>query len=187
MDPVARGPEQLDSFPDAVVVASEAEVQQAFARLAAGLQPSIDADDCVLLGVMMGGLIPMARLAAMLRGDFAMDYCQISRYRGATHGGELEWLRAPRMGLGGPTVLLVDDTFDEGITLDYAVGACRALGAARVISAVLVRKRHDRAAVETSPDLVGLEVDDRYVFGCGMDYRHRWRHLPEIYALRGDA
>ena len=37
------------------------------------------------------------------------------------------------------------------------------------------------------PDLVGLEVDDRYVFGCGMDYRNRWRHLPAIYALRVDA
>jgi len=175
------------SFPDAVLVASEADVRRAYERLAAELQPSIDADDCVLLGVMMGGLIPMARLAALLSGDYAMDYCQVSRYRGATHAGELEWLQAPHMALDGRTVLLIDDIFDEGITLDYVVGACRNLGAARVVSAVLVRKRHERAAVETLPDLVGLEVEDHYVFGCGMDYRHRWRHLPAIYALRDNG
>jgi len=177
----------MDGFPDAELVASEADVRQAYQRLAAELQPSIDADDCVLLGVMMGGLIPMARLAALLSGDYAMDYCHVSRYRGASHGGELEWLQPPHPGLGGRTVLLIDDIFDEGITLDYVVRACRDLGAARVISTVLVRKRHDRVAVATAPDFVGLEVADRYVFGCGMDYRNRWRHLPAIYALRGDA
>jgi len=177
----------MHSFPDAVLVASEADVRWAYERLAAELQPAIDSEDCVLLGVLMGGLIPMARLAALLSGDYAMDYCQVSRYRGATHGGELEWLQPPHTGLGGRTVLLVDDIFDEGITLDYVVRACRELGAARVVSTVLVRKRHDRAAVATVPDLVGLEVEDAYVFGCGMDYRHRWRHLPAIYALRGDA
>lgn len=176
----------MAGFPDATVVATEADVQRAYERLAAELQAAIFSHDCVLLGVMMGGLIPMARLAGLLSGDFSMDYCQVSRYRGATSGGDLEWLQPPRTDLVGRTVLLVDDIFDEGITLDYVVRACRELGATRVISSVLVRKRHTRVATGTRPDLVGLEVEDRYVFGCGMDYRHRWRHLPAIYALRDE-
>ena len=179
-------PTESDEWPDGVVVATEVDVQRAYERLAAELQPAIQGQDCVLLGVMLGGLIPMARLAGMLGGDYVMDYCQVSRYRGATRGGDLQWLQAPRANLAGRTVLLIDDIFDEGITLDYVVRACRDLGAARVISTVLVRKRHDRVAVDGLPDLVGLEVEDRYVFGCGMDYRNRWRHLPAIYALRGD-
>jgi hypoxanthine phosphoribosyltransferase len=179
---IAREP-----FPAATVIASAADVGRAYRRLAAQLQPSIDAADCVLLGVMMGGLIPMARLATMLEGDFAMDFCQVSRYRGDARGGALEWVQRPRLPVAGRTALIVDDIFDEGITLDYVVRACRELGAAQVVSVVLVRKRHDRVAVATRPDLVGLEVDDRYVFGCGMDYRHRWRHLPEIYALSADS
>ena len=52
---------------------------------------------------------------------------------------------------------------------------------------MLVRKRHDRVATALRPDHVGLEVDDRYVFGCGMDYRHRWRHLPDIRALSDES
>lgn len=175
------------TFPNAEVVATEADVQRAYERLAVELQPAIFANDCVLLGVMLGGLIPMARLSTMLNGDFSMDYCQVSRYRGATRGGELEWLQPPRISLAGRAVLLVDDIFDEGITLDFVVDACRGLGAASVTSVVLVRKRHDRVAVAMRPDLVGLEVEDRYVFGCGMDYRHRWRHLTAIYALRDGA
>lgn len=174
----------VPGFPDAVVVATESEVQSAYDRLASALQPIVFADDCVLLGVLMGGLIPMARLSSMLTGDYSMDYCQVTRYRGATRGGDLEWLQAPRTDLRGKTVLLVDDIFDEGVTLEYVARKCGELGARRVITTVLVRKRHDRIRTELRPDLVGLEVDDRYVFGCGMDYRHRWRHLPAIYALK---
>ena len=33
-------------------------------------------------------------------------------------------------------------------------------------------------------DFVGLEVADRYVYGCGMDYHGYLRHMPGIYALK---
>jgi hypoxanthine phosphoribosyltransferase len=174
----------MSDFPDARIVASAAQVEQAYARIAAGLQPWVVAGDCVLLGIMIGGMIPTARIAGLLTGDFVMEYCQVSRYRGEVRGGDLEWLQAPRVDLMGRTVLLVDDIFDEGITLDFVSRACLELGAAKVVSAVLVQKLHDRVAVDSKPDLVGLTVADRYVFGAGMDYQHRWRHLPSIYALR---
>ena len=96
-------------------------------------------------------------------------------------------IRPPGSALEGRTVLLVDDIFDEGLTLDFVAGRCRGLGARDVISTVLVRKRHDRVATSYVPDQIGLDVGDRYVFGCGMDYRHRWRHLPEIWALTEQA
>jgi len=31
---------------------------------------------------------------------------------------------------------------------------------------------------------VGLDVADRYVYGCGMDYHGYLRHMPGIYALK---
>ena len=177
----------LSAFPDAVVVATKIEVEQAYERLTADLQRFVTNGDCILIGIMMGGMIPMVRIAGMLSGDFTMDYCQVSRYRGAEHGGELEWVQAPRAELAGQTVLLVDDIYDEGITLEYVTKSCYAQGATRVVSAVLVQKQHERRVGQILPDFVGLRVADHYVFGCGMDYRHRWRNLPEIYALKEPA
>jgi hypoxanthine phosphoribosyltransferase len=104
----------------------------------------------------------------------------LSRWR---QGGELHWILEPKVSLEGKTVLLVDDIYDEGITLANVISALLDRGASHVVSAVLIKKRHDRANVHFSPDIVGLEVDDHYVFGCGMDYQHHWRHLPAIYAL----
>jgi hypoxanthine phosphoribosyltransferase len=177
----------LSAFPDAIVVATETEVERAYQCLAAELQRFVSDGNCILIGIMMGGMIPMVRLAGVLSGDFAMDYCQVSRYRGAEQGGELEWLQAPHLELAEQTVLLVDDIYDEGVTLEYVTKACYSQGAARVVSAVLVQKQHERRAGRTRPDFVGLSVADQYVFGCGMDYRQRWRNLPAIYAIREPA
>ena len=145
-----------DDFPQADIVVTEAEVQQAYERLAAALQIVINAGDCVLLGVMLGGMVPAARLASLLRGDYVLDYCQVSRYRGGERGGELEWLQPPRAELRDRTVLIVDDICEEGLTLDYVTRACRELGCRAVVSTVLVRKRHNRFATALRPDHVGL-------------------------------
>jgi hypoxanthine phosphoribosyltransferase len=33
-------------------------------------------------------------------------------------------------------------------------------------------------------DFVGLEIEDRFVFGCGLDAKGLWRNLPEIRAMK---
>ncbi len=34
-------------------------------------------------------------------------------------------------------------------------------------------------------DFVGLDIPDRFVFGCGLDVSGYWRNLPAIYAVKG--
>lgn len=159
------------------------EVDAAFGRLASALQPLVDTAPCTLLGVLMGGLLPLARIAGLLRGDFLLDCCRISRYGDATEGGALQMPWAPRLPMTGRTVIIIDDIFDQGVTLEYAAAHCRLAGAAHVLTAVLVSKRHGRQLTAFRPDHAGLEVGDAFVFGAGMDYRQHWRHLAAIHAL----
>jgi hypoxanthine phosphoribosyltransferase len=66
--------------------------------------------------------------------------------------------------------------------MDY----CREEGADEVLTAVLVNKRHDRKArPDLCCDFVGLEMEDRFLFGYGMDYKGYWRNAPGIFALKG--
>lgn len=155
-------------------------------RLAADLQPLVDGGGCVLLTVLMGGLIPTAMLVQRLSGDLRMAACQVSRYRGGLRGQEPRWLLRPTASLVDRTVLLVDDIYDEGVTLEFVAQECRRTGAARVVTVTLAWKRRGPGAGRPGPDHFGLQVPDRYVFGCGMDYEERWRHLPDIFALRAD-
>ena len=115
---------------------------------------------------------------------FQISYIHVTRYRGETSGGEINWVARPNVPVAGRTVLVVDDIFDEGTTLKAIMGELKQAGAAEIYSAVLVDKRHDRKEPGLKIDFIGLEVEDRYVFGCGMDYKEYWRNLPAIYALK---
>jgi hypoxanthine phosphoribosyltransferase len=54
------------------------------------------------------------------------------------------------------------------------------------MTAVLVDKRHDRKArAGLKADFTGIEVEDRFLFGFGMDYKGYWRNAPGIYAVKG--
>ena len=173
------------SVPGARLLVPRAEVDSAFVRLGAALQPLVDGGDCVLLGVLLGGLMPLARLAGLLHGDFLLDTCRVGRYGDATRGGIPQWIASPQVGIRERHVIVVDDIFDEGITLEFVARCCAQMGARAVTTVVLVRKQHRRPLAGLQPTLVGLEVGDEYVFGCGMDYRSRWRHLPDIWGLPG--
>lgn len=170
-------------FPGCRLVVPAADVIRAWDTLAQRIQAEIDAGPCLLLGVLVGGMVPLVKIAERLRGDFLVDCCHVSRYAGATRGGELRWLLAPRLPMQGQTVIIVDDIFDEGDTTEALRRFCSAAGARRVLCAVLLRKRHGRPLAGREPELAGLEVGDEYVFGCGMDYQERWRHLDAVFAV----
>ncbi|GAB4178367.1 MAG: hypoxanthine-guanine phosphoribosyltransferase [Wenzhouxiangellaceae bacterium] len=160
-----------------------AEVEAAFDRMAKQLHARLadSADEVLLLPVMLGGMFAACELAQRLRLPLRFDYVHATRYRGATEGGALEWRHWPSLeDFDGP-MLLVDDIFDEGHTMAAIVERIPDPG--RVVTVALVRKLHDRGLDRDWIDVWGLDVPDRYVFGCGMDYQERLRELPEIWAL----
>lgn len=139
--------------------------------------------DPVVLSVLIGALPFTAALLQRLPFSLQLDYVQVARYRGATRGGDLAWLREPALPLAGRQVLIVDDVLDDGDTLAEITRACVERGAAEVLTAVLVEKRSSRRPAGQTADFTGLRAGDEYLFGFGMDYRERYRHLPDIRAL----
>lgn len=178
-------PEQVAKvYKEADCLFSREEVENAIIQLAAEITDDYAARNPLLLVVMSGALIPAGYLLSHLDFPLQIDYIHASRYRGATAGGELEWRVKPRFAVEGRDVLIVDDILDEGLTLQAIIESCRLAGAASVSSAVLVKKRHERN-VGIESEYVGLEVEDRYVFGFGMDYKEYLRNAPGIYAVKG--
>lgn len=162
---------------------SQKEVEQALDRLAGDIKRTLGNQDPLLLCVMTGGLVPASELFTRCDFPVQLDYLHATRYQGTVGGAELKWITAPSQSLDGRTVLVVDDILDEGLTLAAILDYCRAQGARAVYSAVLVEKLHERKADGLRADFVGLQVEDRYVFGYGMDYHGYLRNVKGIYAV----
>lgn len=165
-------------------VRTAAEVDAAYDRLAAAITARYADQNPLLLTVMIGGLQPTAEIVKRVDFPFELDYLHATRYRGNTQGGGLIWKRQPPAILEGRHVLVIDDILDEGHTLVAIRNALLGFGPASLQVAVLAEKRHDRRAPGAHAEFIGLDLPDRYVFGCGMDYKEYWRQLPAIYAVR---
>lgn len=165
---------------------SLAQIDEAIARLAQELTQTYSDKAPVLITVMNGGLVLAGKLVQHLGFPLEMDYLHATRYRGETSGGDIEWIVTPTMPLTGRHVVILDDILDVGTTLLAIIEACKKQGAESVATCVLVDKKHDRKAAEgLKADFTGVEAEDAYLFGCGMDYKNYWRNAPGIYAVEG--
>ena len=160
------------------------EVEAALDRMAIDIHQKLHDKNPVLLCVMIGGLVPMGNLLPRLDFPLELDYVHATRYRGEITPGKLHWKVKPSVDLTGRTVLVVDDILDGGVTLAAIIAEIKSMGAGEVFTAVLVDKYEKR--VENGlkhADFVGLQVDDHYIFGYGMDYNEYLRNAPGIFVV----
>jgi hypoxanthine phosphoribosyltransferase len=171
---------------EADCLADMAAVDAALDRMAASITARLANADPLVYVIMNGGLILAGQLLPRLDFPLELSYLHASRYGNQTKGRGLAWRVRPAEDLGGRAVLVLDDVLDEGHTLAAVQDHLRAMGAGEVFSAVLVHKNHgNKATPGMRADFTGLETGNRFLFGCGMDYRGYWRNAPGIFAVKG--
>ncbi|EIC29388.1 MULTISPECIES: hypoxanthine-guanine phosphoribosyltransferase [Methylomicrobium] len=162
---------------------SEQEVETALDRMAEQINRKLAGTNPVFVCVMHGGVVAAGRLLTRLTMPLTIDAVNASRYQNKTSGSTLAWTLKPGTPLAGRTVLIVDDILDEGITLKAIVDYCLEQGANTVYTAVLVDKKLDHPK-PIQADFVGVETENRYLFGYGMDYKGYLRNAAGIYACK---
>ena len=164
-------------------IASAEEVQAAIRRVASEIEQRLSGAYPMVLAVMGGAVVFAGQLLPLLRFPLDYDYIHASRYGPATRGADVDWKVSPPGLVRGRTVLVLDDILDHGETMNAIRNGLLELGAQTVHCAVLVEKIL-KEAKPIKPDFVGLQIPDRFVFGCGMDAKGFWRNLPEIRAMK---
>ena len=181
-DKSRREAEQVLS--DADLLYTPNEVDLAIDRMAQEISVVLADKNPIVICLMLGAIIPTGKLLTHLQFPLQLEYVHATRYRGETTGGKLKWIKKPRTNLKDRMVLVIDDILDEGITLSSIINECRDAGAEKIYTAVLVNKITNRQKHIEKADFTGLTVPDRYVFGCGMDYKEYLRNCPGIYAVK---
>jgi hypoxanthine phosphoribosyltransferase len=164
-------------------IASADEVQAALKRVAAQISERLAGSYPLVLVVMGGAVVFAGQILPLLRFPLDLDYVHASRYGAETRGAKIDWRVTPPAAVRGRAVLVLDDILDGGQTMAAIRERLLELGAASFHCAVLVEKILQRPK-PIQADFVGLKIEDRFVFGYGMDAKGFWRNLPEIRAMR---
>jgi hypoxanthine phosphoribosyltransferase len=169
---------------DADLLVPSEVVERAIERLAGEITVAFRDRYPLLLCVMNGAVVFCGKLLPLLRFPLHLDFVHATRYGEEIEGRPLNWRAPPPDAVKGRAVLVIDDVLDFGETLAAIKRRVLELGAESCHVAVLTDKRKD-VPKPVRADFVGLEIEDRFVFGCGLDAHGSWRNLPAIYALKG--
>jgi hypoxanthine phosphoribosyltransferase len=176
---------EIDSlYAKSSLLYSAQDVQQSLDKMAKEIEEKIGDKNPIVVCVMTGGLVTLGHLMTRFNFHMQMDYVHATRYEGEMQGGQLKWIARPRTELKGRTVLVVDDILDAGVTLAEIKKDFLAHGASEVYTAVLIdkiRPRPEEGLQEA--DFVGLNIEDHFIFGFGLDYKGYLRNTSGIYQV----
>lgn len=182
--------EKIDFFNQilnkADLLLNEPQISQIMDKLAQQISSEFQQKLPLVLVVMKGGYFVASELLRRLNFPLEVDYLEATRYGKNTSGACLNWLHKSATQIQARDIILVDDVFDEGITLAEINTYLQDAGANSVKSLVLVEKQVANRKIDFRPDYIGALLPNRFLFGCGMDLAGIWRNLPQIYAINDE-
>lgn len=136
--------------------------------------------EITVLCVMNGGMQFTKDLMSELTMPVLFDFCQLSSYGHNETGSTVRWLVEPKAeSIRGKTVLICDDIYDKGHTLDAVIKYCEAIGADRIFTAVAFNKIcENKKSIRI--DYQALVIEDRFVFGYGLDLNGLHRGFSDL-------
>lgn len=147
---------------------------------------SIDADYAgkypMIVGVLTSAAVFVADLTRSIEIPCEFDFIALTRYSDARNESKgIHFAKDTSASVEGRHVILVEDTIDTGLTLQYVTKTLRAREPASLEVCTLLDRPHRRIA-GIDVKYRGFEIPDVFVVGYGLDYKGRYRELPELYA-----
>lgn len=175
----------MNDLPEIEVLISEEQLMAEIETLADRLAPKLTGD-WTIVSILIGATPFTADLMkALARRDVhpMLDVIWLESYRDARESSGRVVVRADlARPVEGRGVLILDDVFDTGRTLEFAKGHMLSKGAREVVTCALTQKPWAPRG-EKGVDYCAIDAPGRYLVGYGMDDAGKYRGLPYIGAL----
>ncbi len=132
----------------------------------------------VLIGVLNAAAPFLADLSRAVTIPAEFDVISVTKFSDASG---IRFEKDASHSVEGRHIVLVEDTIDTGLTIQYVVKTLRARKPASLAVCVLLDRPH-RRVVDMEIAYKGFDIRDVYVVGYGLDYHGRYRELPALYA-----
>jgi len=163
------------------ILLDEQQLNDGVQQLADSINEHYGDRPLTIVCVLTGSIVLGADLIRKLKMPLRVGVVQTSSYQG-TERGALTINAEMMLDITERDVLLIDDIFDTGNTLEEVTELMRDLGPTSLESAVLLLKT-GRQEVDWRPKFVAFNIPDEFVVGYGLDYNDEYRNLPYLACL----
>jgi hypoxanthine phosphoribosyltransferase len=148
------------------------------AAIAAAISQDYSGKRPLMIGLLTAAATFLADLEKAVTLPCDVEFISVTNY-GDGDGVVLE--QDVSVPIEGRDVILVDDTVDTGLRLQYVVKRLLERAPASLAVCTLLDRPHRRIA-DIEIKYRAFEVPDVFVVGYGLDYLGRYRELPALYA-----
>lgn len=170
------------------VLINQEQIEQKVKQLAAELSREYAGKDPVFVGVLKGVVVFFADMVRNIDIPCQFDFMWISSYSGANSSGNMEVKRDVSTDLKGRHVVILEDIFDTGRSLEFTYQhLLRKEPASLKICTFLDKPSRRNAGITLQADYVGYEIPNEFVVGYGLDYNEHFRNLPYVGVLKREV
>ncbi len=168
------------------VLITEEEILKRAKELGAQITEDFKGEDVLLVGILKGSIMWMSDLMRRIDLDIEIDFMALSSYGSSTKSsGVVKILKDLDSDIEGKNVIIVEDTVESGITLDYLRRYFENRGAKSMKVCVLVDKPEGRK-IPLEADYVGFTAGSEFIIGYGLDYAQKYRNLPYVAYIESE-
>lgn len=166
---------------DLKVLFSEAEIQNAIKKLGDKINNDYNGEELFLVCVLKGAVMFMVDLSKHLTMPVDMEFIRLSSYgSGFTSTGKVNAVDISLPDLNGKNVLIIEDIIDTGHTARFLMDFMKHNFKTKSVKFCSLLDKKIKREVDINPDYYGLDVDDKFLVGYGLDYDGFYRNLPYI-------
>ena len=170
------------------VLVTEEQIKARIKELGKILTEEYAGKDPIVVGVLKGVVVFYADMIREIKVPCQMDFLWISSYAGTSSTGIMKVKQELANNIEGRHVLILEDIFDTGNSLDYTYKYVQSKNPASIKICTLLDKPEGRnPAVTLVPDYVGFTIPSAFVVGYGLDYNEHYRNLPYVGVLKPEA
>ena len=170
------------------VLLTEEQIQTRVKELAAQLSVEYAGKDPIFVGVLKGVVMFYADFIKNFTEHCQMDFMWVSSYAGTDSTGEMKVLQGLSQNIEGRHVVILEDIFDTGNSLQYTYEYLQAKNPASLkICTLLDKPERRREGVTVKCDYTGFVIPNEFVVGYGLDFNEHYRNLPYVGVLKPEA
>ena len=166
------------------VLLSEEQIKARVKEMAAQINEEYAGKNPIFVGVLRGVCVFFSDFVREFKDHCQFDFMCVSSYRGTQSTGECIITKDVTMELRDRHVIILEDIFDTGKSLDFTYNFLLTKKPASLKIVTLLDKPERRKPwVTVKPDLVGFTIEDKFVVGYGLDFNEQFRNLPFVGVL----
>ena len=163
------------------LLVTEEEIEQIVTRLGKEIDRDYADKNLVIVCVLKGSVMFTIDLSKKLNTVCEMEFVRTYSYgNGTESNGEVQMkIDFDRPDMADCDILIIEDIVDSGNTLKFLVDHIKSKGPRSVKTCAFLDKP-SRRKIDITPDYVGKEIPDKFVFGYGLDLFEKYRDLPYV-------